>query len=61
MTDDTDTPELLAAEYVLGTLATNEREQAEALIRDDPAFAKLVLYWERRLGQPRGRLAKART
>jgi len=43
MTDDADTPELLAAEYVLGTLATNEREQAEALIASDPAFARLVL------------------
>ena len=51
MTDDTDTPEMLAAEYVLGTLATNEREQAETLIANDPAFAKLVSYWERRLGE----------
>jgi anti-sigma-K factor RskA len=51
MTDDTDTPEMLAAEYVLGTLATNEREQAETLIANDPAFAKLVTYWERRLGE----------
>jgi anti-sigma-K factor RskA len=51
MTDDTDTPEMLAAEYVLGTLATNEREQAETLIANDPAFAKLVAYWERRLGE----------
>jgi anti-sigma-K factor RskA len=51
MTDETETPDLLAAEYVLGTLATNEREQAETLIANDPAFAQLVRYWERRLGQ----------
>lgn len=49
MTDDT--PELLAAEYVLGTLATDERQQAEALIASDPQFAWMVRYWERRLGQ----------
>jgi anti-sigma-K factor RskA len=51
MTDDTDTPEMLAAEYVLGTLASNEREQAQALIENDPAFAALVRAWEQRLGQ----------
>jgi anti-sigma-K factor RskA len=50
-TDDTDTPEMLAAEYVLGTLASNEREQAEILIANDPAFAALVRAWEQRLGQ----------
>jgi anti-sigma-K factor RskA len=49
--DDTDTPDMLAAEYVLGTLASNEREQAENLIATDPAFAELVRGWERRLGQ----------
>jgi anti-sigma-K factor RskA len=49
--DDTDTPEMLAAEYVLGTLASNEREQAQALIENDPAFAQLVRAWELRLGQ----------
>jgi anti-sigma-K factor RskA len=51
MSDDTDTPDMLAAEYVLGTLATNEREQAASLIETDPAFALLVRAWERRLGQ----------
>ena len=49
--DNTDTPEMLAAEYVLGTLASNEREQAQALIENDPAFAALVRAWELRLGQ----------
>jgi anti-sigma-K factor RskA len=53
MTDDTEieTPEVLAAEYVLGTLASNEREQAQAKIENDPAFAQLVRAWEQRLGQ----------
>jgi anti-sigma-K factor RskA len=53
MTDDTetDTPDVLAAEYVLGTLASNEREQAQAMIENDPAFAQFVRTWERRLGQ----------
>jgi anti-sigma-K factor RskA len=51
MTDDTETPDGLAAEYVLGTLGADERAQAEALIRDDPAFARLVRGWARRLGE----------
>ncbi len=51
MTDDTETPDVMAAEYVLGTLASNEREQAQALIENDPAFAALVRAWELRLGQ----------
>ena len=51
MTDDTDTPDGLAAEYVLGTLSADERAQAEALIGNDPAFARLVRRWERRLGE----------
>jgi anti-sigma-K factor RskA len=51
MSDDTETPDGLAAEYVLGTLGADERAQAEALIRDDPAFARLVRGWERRLGE----------
>jgi len=48
--DHTDTPEMLAAEYVLGTLASNEREQAQTLMATDPAFAELVRAWEHRLG-----------
>ena len=53
MTDaeDTNTPEMMAAEYVLGTLASNEREQAQSLIASDPTFAQMVRNWERRLGQ----------
>ena len=51
MTDDAETPDGLAAEYVLGTLGADERAQAEALIGNDPAFARLVRRWERRLGE----------
>ena len=36
---------------MLGTLASNEREQAQAMIENDPAFAQLVRAWELRLGQ----------
>ncbi|MDC7785118.1 hypothetical protein PQJ75_02500 [Rhodoplanes sp. TEM] len=41
----------LAAEYVLGTLDADERDEAAALIASDPAFAALVAAWERRLGE----------
>jgi hypothetical protein len=40
----------LAAEYVLGTLDSDEREQARALLGTDTAFAVKVSQWERRLG-----------
>jgi anti-sigma-K factor RskA len=41
----------LAAEYVLGTLSAEEREQAEALRSFDPGFEAAVRQWERRLGE----------
>ena len=41
----------LAAEYVLGTLSAQEREQAEALISIDSGFAEIVRVWEHRLGE----------
>ncbi len=41
----------LAAEYVLGTLAPDERARAEALIGVDPGFVELLHQWERRLGE----------
>jgi anti-sigma-K factor RskA len=41
----------LAAEYVLGTLASDERAHAEALVAIDPGFAEIVHQWERRLGE----------
>jgi len=46
--DDTDA---LAAEYVLGTLDSEERSQAQALLGSDEGFAAKVKVWERRLGE----------
>ena len=43
--------EVMAAEYVLGTLNAAERAQAQQLIDSDPAFAAVVRDWERRLGE----------
>jgi len=46
-----DDRDALAAEYVLGTLSSDERDQAEALLVIDPGFAEVVRVWERRLGE----------
>src|SRR5713226_4275713 len=46
-----DEQELLAAEYVLGTLDAEERARARDLVAMDPAFAAIVRAWERRLGE----------
>ncbi len=48
---DLDREELdgLAAEYVLGQLAGDERRAAEARLAADPAFRAAVAAWERRL------------
>jgi anti-sigma-K factor RskA len=43
--------EVMAAEYVLGTLDAAERMQVQRLIESDPAFAAVVRDWERRLGE----------
>lgn len=46
------TPEdddMIAAEYVLGTLELPERNAAEARLRRDPAFAAMVNAWQNRL------------
>jgi anti-sigma-K factor RskA len=43
--------EVLAAEYVLGTLGLAERVQVQQMIASDPVFAALVRDWERRLGE----------
>jgi anti-sigma-K factor RskA len=40
----------LAAEYVLGTLDFEEREQARTLLEADAEFAAKVVSWERRFG-----------
>ena len=41
--------DLLAAEYVLGSLEGDERREAERLLADNPAFARSVATWQRRL------------
>jgi len=50
MTVDDDR-EVLAAEYVLGTLDAEERQRAQTLIQTDAGFAALVRGWEQRLGE----------
>jgi hypothetical protein len=47
----TDDPDGLAAEYVLGTLDSDERSQAHAMLGSDEAFVAKVKVWERRLGE----------
>lgn len=44
------TDEVLAGEYVLGVMDAGQRRAAQARIATDPAFARLVTEWERRLG-----------
>jgi anti-sigma-K factor RskA len=46
-----DDRDALGAEYVLGTLSAEEREQAEALLASDHGFAETVRLWEHRLGE----------
>jgi hypothetical protein len=46
--EDTD---LLAAEFVLGTLDSEERANAQSLLRMDHAFIAMVRIWERRFGE----------
>jgi len=41
--------DLLAAEYVLGSLEGDERREAERLLSVDPAFAHSVSAWQQRL------------
>jgi len=43
--------DVLAAEYVLGTLGPDERAEAQARIAIDSDFAEVVRGWERRLGE----------
>jgi anti-sigma-K factor RskA len=49
MTEDLQETEVLAAEYVLGSLDRATRLRAEQMQRSDPAFARLVDLWQRRL------------
>jgi hypothetical protein len=48
---DLDHSDALAAEYVLGTLDSDERAQARALLAADDRFAAKVRFWERHLGE----------
>ncbi len=43
--------DMMAAEYVLGTLDPDERDDARSRIASDFSFAALVQYWERWLGE----------
>jgi hypothetical protein len=42
---------LLAAEFVLGTLDSEERASAQALLQSDHNFIAMVRIWERRFGE----------
>ena len=42
---------LLAAEFVLGTLDSEERANARSLLRTDHGFIAMVRIWERRFGE----------
>ena len=46
-----DDMDLLAAEYVLGTLDGEERARAQSLLIADEDFAAAVIIWERRFGE----------
>jgi anti-sigma-K factor RskA len=46
---DAPDPDLLAAEFVLGSLEGAERGEAERLLAADPAFARSVAVWQQRL------------
>ena len=50
MTVDDD-KDVLAAEFVLGTLDADDRARAQALIDGDPTFPPMLLRWERSLGE----------
>ena len=48
MSDEPDR-DLLAAEYVLGSLGRRGAREAERLLAADPAFARSVAVWQQRL------------
>ncbi|MEC9368204.1 MAG: anti-sigma factor [Pseudomonadota bacterium] len=47
---DRDDMDLMAAEYVLGTLDARDHARAQGLVANDASFSNLVAAWERRLG-----------
>ena len=48
VTEDLDTPEILAGEYVLGTLRGEEYAQFQARLEREPELQHYVAAWERR-------------
>lgn len=52
MSDLTD-KDLLAAEFVLGTLDDSERQQVHRQRQQDGELEQLIQAWEARLGAPR--------
>src|SRR5262245_5307547 len=55
--DNPEDREVLAGEYVLGTLDPAERAEAERLRAGDPDFANAIAAWERRLDPLNARVA----
>lgn len=51
MSEADDDKDVLAAEYVLGTLDADDRANAQMLMAIDPGFADSVARWERRFGE----------
>jgi anti-sigma-K factor RskA len=51
VTTDSTQLDALAGEFVLGTLDSEERNQAQALLDSDQSFAARIKLWERRLGE----------
>ena len=51
--------DVLAGEYVLGVLNATQRREAQARIERDPAFARLVEGWEKRLAALTDEIAPA--
>jgi anti-sigma-K factor RskA len=51
MTTIDDDKDVLAAEYVLGTLDADDRANVQMLLAIDPGFAATISKWERRLGE----------
>jgi anti-sigma-K factor RskA len=51
MTTSDDDKDVLAAEYVLGTLDADDRANVQMLLAIDPGFAATIGKWERRLGE----------
>jgi anti-sigma-K factor RskA len=51
MSEEDDDKDVLAAEFVLGTLEGDDRSNALMLLSLDPGFAATIAKWERRLGE----------